>query len=50
MVKIACPWCEEVALLAFAEFTTAETSFSCAECGTSVTVVDEPAVPLESAA
>ena len=50
MVTITCPWCEEEALLAFAELRAAEISFSCAECGTSVSFVDEPAMPLELAA
>ncbi len=43
MVDIACPWCEESGLLPFLELDAPETEFTCADCGTTVEFVDEPA-------
>lgn len=42
MVTITCPWCEEDGLVLFAELEARDASFTCAECGTSVELVDEP--------
>lgn len=42
MVLIACPWCEEDGLVVFGELEAQGASFTCAECGTSVELVDEP--------
>ena len=50
MVVFTCPWCEDDGLLAFAELEESETSFTCAECGTTVAFVDEPNVALDLAA
>lgn len=50
MVKVTCPWCEEDALLAYAEFEEPEAAFTCADCGTTVAFVEEPATAFELAA
>ncbi len=50
MVTVTCPWCEEDDLIAWADAQEAEASFTCAECGTSIAFVDEPAIALDLAA
>jgi hypothetical protein len=44
MVTITCPWCEEEALLPWPELEEPEASFTCLDCGTTVTFVEEPVV------
>ena len=50
MVAITCPWCEDEGLLAHAELELPETTFTCARCGTTVDLVDEPGEALDLAA
>jgi hypothetical protein len=50
MVAITCPWCEDEGLLAYTELELPETTFTCAECGTTVDFVDEPGETLDLAA
>lgn len=50
MVTFSCPWCEEDAALTLSELAEPETSFTCPKCGTTVSIVDDAAVPLELAA
>jgi hypothetical protein len=50
MVTVTCPWCEEDALLAFANLEEPEAAFTCTDCGTTVAFVEEPAAPLDLAA
>jgi endogenous inhibitor of DNA gyrase (YacG/DUF329 family) len=49
MLTIDCPWCQEEALLPFPEPKDSGASFTCAECGTTVDLVEEP-VALDLAA
>lgn len=49
MVALTCPWCEEDALVPNAGWEQ-ETSFTCPECGTTVTFHEEPAPVLDVAA
>jgi transcription elongation factor Elf1 len=49
MLSTVCPWCEEEARLPLLELQEPEATFICAECGTSVSFVEEP-VELELAA
>ncbi len=50
MATITCPWCEEDEVPALAEPTEPGTSFTCADCGTTVTYVEEAPAPLDLAA
>jgi len=50
MVTITCPWCEEEDALELSSIVEPDASFTCADCGTTVQVVDEPAVALDLAA
>ena len=50
MVTIPCPWCDEDELLAAAEAVEPALSFTCDDCGTSISFADEPPVALELAA
>lgn len=50
MVTISCPWCDEDESLALAKLQEAEAAFTCADCGTQVTFVEEPTTRLELAA
>jgi len=50
MLTITCPWCEQDEPLELGTFDEADASFVCADCGTSVTFVDETAVVLDIAA
>lgn len=49
MIDITCPWCEEEAPLSLAELQASEANFTCADCGTTVTFVED-AVELDLAA
>jgi hypothetical protein len=50
MVTITCPWCEDDGLVAFSALEEAEVAFTCAECGTTVSFVEEPAESFDRAA
>jgi predicted RNA-binding Zn-ribbon protein involved in translation (DUF1610 family) len=50
MVAFTCPWCEEDALLTAAETLETELSFTCDDCGTSVSFAEERRVMLDLAA
>ncbi len=41
MIDMTCPWCEEDAQLPLVELQAPEASFTCADCGTTVTFVEE---------
>lgn len=42
MVTFTCPWCEEDSPLELTLLVEPGASFTCAECGTTVALVDEP--------
>ena len=42
MIDITCPWCEEEARLPLVELQAPDAAFTCADCGTTVTFVEEP--------
>jgi transcription elongation factor Elf1 len=51
MVTLPCPWCDEQATLTLVELTEEDSaSFTCAACGTSVSLVEEPLPALDLAA
>jgi transcription elongation factor Elf1 len=50
MVTITCPWCEEDELFAWLALAQPEATFTCAECGTSISFEDERASVLDPAA
>ena len=50
MVTITCPWCEEDELFAWLALAQPEATFTCSECGTSVSFEDEVDPALELAA
>lgn len=50
MVTIACPWCEAEQPFTLLAVQESEVPFTCSECGTTVLLVDEPAVALDLAA
>ena len=49
MVTVACPWCEDDGLFALAEIDELETGFTCADCGTAVAIVEDPALAVDPA-
>lgn len=50
MVTINCPWCELDETIELNLVHERDASFECPDCGTSVSIVDEPVVRLELAA
>lgn len=49
MISIVCPWCDEEARLPLPELQEPQVTFTCADCGTTVSFVEEP-VELDLAA
>ena len=49
MISIVCPWCEEEARLLLPELQEPQAPFTGADCGTTVSFVEEP-VELDLAA
>jgi transcription elongation factor Elf1 len=50
MVTFTCPWCEVDELLTAADAVETELTFTCDDCGTSVSFSEEPRVALDLAA
>ena len=50
MVTITCPWCTEDESFELAATEATEAVFTCPDCGTSVSYVEETAIALELAA
>ena len=50
MTMIACPWCQADQGLSIAAFLEMGEVFTCADCGTTVLMVDEESDPLALAA
>ena len=50
VVTMDCPWCEAEEPLSLAALEASEATFTCPECGTSVSFVEEPEPVLEAAA
>lgn len=50
MVTIECPWCAEEERLPLVAVADPQADFTCSECGTSVSWVEEPRVVPEAAA
>lgn len=50
MVTITCPWCTEDGSMELVRIQEPEATFTCADCGTTVALVEEPAKALDAAA